>query len=126
MTYDEFCQIVNEEMDLLPSYVYEELNGGVLIEPGAYLHPARLADDLYILGNYSSGGIFGKQICLYYGSFTATMNMEDTEAVRRQIRGTLRHEFLHHLETRAGLFGKGTLIEEDRERMRQYYMRHGK
>ena len=80
MTYDEFCQIVNEEMDLLPPYVYEELNGGVLIEPGAHLHPARLEDDLYILGTYSSGG----------------------------------------------LFGKGTLIEEDKERMRQYYMRHGK
>ena len=47
------------------------------------------------------------------------------EAMRMQIRETLRHEFLHHLETRAGLYWKGTLVEEDRDRMLKYYMRHG-
>ncbi len=111
-------------MHLLPDYVYDELNGGVLVDVNSYLHPARVADDLYILGTYTSDHILGKQIVLYYGSFAATMGGSSKEAIRQQIRATLRHEFLHHLETRAGLFGKGTLVEEDREQMRRYFMRH--
>ena len=124
MTFDEFEQTVREEMELLPDYVSRELNGGVLVDAGAYLHPARMADDLYILGTYSNHPIFGKQIVLYYGSFLAAVQSRGDEAVKMQVRETLRHEFLHHLETRAGLYWKGTLVEEDRDRMIKYYMRH--
>ncbi len=126
ITYDEFEQIVGEEVRLLPRYVHEDLTGGVLIDPAVYLHPKRVEDDLYILGTYSWGGIYGKQIILYYGSFAATMGYADRETIRLQIRETIRHEFLHHLETRAGMFGKGTLIEEDKNRMMKYYLRHVK
>lgn len=125
ITYDEFELMVREEMELLPDYVGGDLNGGVLIDPAAYLHPARVADDLYILGTYSQNGIMGKQIVLYYGSFMASMGNADPEHIRAQVRDTLRHEFLHHMETKAGLYWKGTLIEEDRDRMLRYYMRHG-
>ena len=124
MTFDEFTGIVEEELALLPDYVHEELNGGVLTDPSAYLHPGRVADDLYILGTYSSDPVMGKQIVLYYGSFMRTMGGAPFEVIRSQIRDTLRHEFLHHMETRAGLFGKGTLIEEDAQRMMRYYIRH--
>ena len=55
-----------------------------------------------------------------------TLHGAPEEVIRTQIRNTLRHEFLHHMETRAGLFGSGTLIEEDAKRMMTYYMRHGK
>ena len=122
-TFDTFAQIVDEEVRLLPSYALEGLEGGVLVDPAAYLHPGRVADDLYILGTYSTG-ITGHQIVLYYGSFLAAVNCRSESALRRRIRETLRHEVLHHLETRAGLFYKGTLIEEDRERMRRYYESH--
>ena len=122
-TYEEFGEILEEEIGLLPEYVHEDLTGGVLLDAKEYIHPASLNNDLYILGTYSIG-ITGKQIVIYYGSFAATMSHYSDDAVRRQIRATLRHEFLHHLETRAGLFGKGTLVEEDREKMRKYYMRH--
>ena len=124
MTFDEFSEIAEEEMALLPEYVHEELNGGVLTDPGTFLHPGRVADDLYILGTYTTDPIMGKQIVLYYGSFMETMGNADNASIRRQIRETLRHEFQHHLETRAGLFREGTLIEEDAETMRKYYMRH--
>ena len=124
MTFERFTELLDEEMKLLPDYVYEELSGGVLVDEAAKLHPKRLMDDLYILGTYSSGTIFGKQIVLYYGSFMKTMGSAPEERIRLQIRDTLRHEFLHHLETRAGLFGRGTLIEEDRDRMMRYYMMH--
>ena len=126
MDFDRFSEIAQEETALLPDYVFDELTGGVLTDPSAYLHPGRLADDLFILGTYSSGGYMGKQIVLYYGSFAASMNMEDEESVRAQIRATLRHEFRHHMETRAGLFFKDTLIEEDKKSMMRYYMRHKK
>jgi len=126
VTYDRFEEIIQEEIRLLPPYVFEELNGGVLVDPAAYLHPKRLADDLYILGTYSDRAVFGRQIVLYYGSFMAVFGSSAEEAVRRQIRDTLRHEFLHHLETRAGLFGQGTLIEEDRDSLTRYYLAHGR
>ncbi len=124
MTFDEFSEIAEEEMALLPEYVHEELNGGVLTDQGTFLHPGRVADDLYILGTYTTDPLMGKQIVLYYGSFMETMGNADNASIRRQIRETLRHEFRHHLETRAGLFREGTLIEEDVETMRKYYMRH--
>ncbi|HAD20227.1 MAG: metallopeptidase family protein [Lachnospiraceae bacterium] len=122
--FDNFCQVLEEEMKLLPDYVYEELNGGVLADESAFLHPGRVTDDLYILGTYTNHGVLGKQIVLYYGSFAAALGQADDNTVRNQIRETIRHEFRHHLETRAGLFGKGTLIEEDAGRMRKYYMMH--
>ena len=124
MTYDRFAEIAQEEVELLPDYVHEELNGGVLIDPKVYPHPRRLAEDLYILGIYSTDPILGKQIVLYYGSFLTTLGNADEDRYRARIRDTVRHEFLHHLETRAGLFGKGTLIEEDENRMRRYYLAH--
>ena len=124
MNFDEFSDIVEEELALLPEYVHEELNGGVLTDRSAYLHPGRMADDLYILGTYTTDPVMGKQIVLYYGSFMAVMGQAGEGAIRAQIRETLRHEFRHHLETRAGLFSSGTLIEEDRNAMRKYYMRH--
>ena len=124
MSFDEFEQAVKEEIDILPEYVKDELTGGVLVDESVYLHPKRLADDLYILGTYSWGGYTGKQIVLYYGSFLAVMGQMSDDAVRTHIRETVRHEFLHHLETRAGLFSKGTLVEEDRKRMMKYYSSH--
>ena len=124
MTFDEFEEAVRQEIDALPEYVKEELNGGVLVDTAEYLHPQALAQDLYILGTYSNSWIYGKQIVLYYGSFMRTMGGAPFEVIRSQIRDTLRYEFLHHMETRAGLFGKGTLIEEDAQRMMRYYIRH--
>ncbi|MBQ9062309.1 MAG: metallopeptidase family protein [Eubacterium sp.] len=126
MTFDEFAAIAEEETAALPSYVYDELNGGVVVDPNACLHPARLEDDLYILGTYSSSPVMGKQIVLYYGSFTASLGNAGETVYREQIRETIRHEFRHHLETRAGLFGAGTLVEEDKEKMLTYFMRHAR
>lgn len=124
ISYERFSEIVDEEMELLPEYVFEELNGGVLVDKKANLHPKRLADDLYIMGTYSTHPIMGKQIVIYYGSFAATMGLHDEDTIRTKIRDTLRHEFRHHMETRAGFFGKGTLIDEDKQEMDRYYAMH--
>ena len=126
LSFDEFAAIAEEETAALPSYVYDELNGGVVVDQNVFPHPARLEDDLYILGTYSNSPVMGKQIVLYYGSFTASLGNAGEAVYRAQIRETIRHEFRHHLETRAGLFGAGTLVEEDKEKMLTYYMRHAR
>lgn len=125
MTYERFAEIAEEEISLLPDYVLEKLTGGVLVDAAVYPHPGRVADDLYILGTYSTGGITGRQIVLYYGSFMAVLGGCPEERIREEIRHTIRHEFRHHLESRAGLFREGSLIEEDARNMQEYYMRHG-
>ena len=122
--FDDFIIIVNEEVALLPEYVHNELNGGVLVDSATYLHPGRVADDLYILGTYNVDPILGKQIVIYYGSFIATLHDAPESVYREKIRETVRHEFLHHLETNAGLFSKGSLIEADDKRMMEYYKGH--
>ena len=124
ISYERFSEILDEEMELLPEYVFEELNGGVLVDKKANLHPNRLADDLYIMGTYSTSPIMGKQIVIYYGSFAATMGLHGEDDIRIKLRDTLRHEFRHHMETRAGFFGKGTLIDEDKQEMDRYYAMH--
>ena len=122
--FEDFARIVTEEVDLLPEYVHDELNGGVLVDSGVYLHPGRLADDLYILGTYTVDPLLGKQIMIYYGSFISSFGDASESIYRDKIRETVRHEFLHHLEARAGLFSKGSLIEEDDRRMMEYYKSH--
>ena len=124
VTFDDFASIVMEEVNILPEYVHDELNGGVLVDSSVYLHPGRVADDLYILGTYSVDPILGKQIVIYYGSFFATLENAPESVYRDKIRETVRHEFLHHLETKAGLLTRGSLIEEDNRKMMEYYKSH--
>ena len=124
LSFEDFTRILNEEVKALPEYVHEKLNGGVLADSSVYLHPGRVADDLYIFGTYSADPVFGKQIVLYYGSFAAVLGNSSESAYREKIRETVRHEFLHHLETRAGLYSKGTLAEEDAIKMQEYYNAH--
>ena len=119
-SYERFRSIVSEEMDLLPQYVFDELTGGVLVEKKSRLSPDSVADDLFILGLYTWSGL-GKQVTLFYGSFLEVIGKAGEEVYRARIRETLRHEFLHHMETQAGMFGKGSLLEED-ERRRQRYL----
>ncbi len=126
ISYDRFCEIAEEETARLPAYVHDELNGGVLTDPSAYLHPGRVADDLYILGLYSIHPVLGRQIVLYYGSFRASLGEADEDTWRARIRETVRHEFRHHMEFRAGLRKKGTLLEEDARELAAYYRNHGK
>ena len=98
VTYEDFTRILNEEVASLPDYVHD--------------------------GTYSVDPVFGKQIVLYYGSFAVTLGNAGEQVYRTRIRETVRHEFLHHLETLAGLNKKGSLVEEDARRMQEYYKLH--
>ena len=127
MNIDDFREIVSDELDLLPDYCFKDLTGGVVVSESAYLHPDRVADDLYIMGTYHTDSL-RKQITIYYGSFVKTMPFmdENLDALREKIREVLRHEFLHHLENLAGIRGMKSLMGEDYRRMVEYYERHKK
>ena len=123
VSYETFREIVSEEMDLLPQYVFDELTGGVLVEKRARLSPDSVDNDLFYLGLYRWGGL-GKQVTLYYGSFVEVLGSAGERVYRDRIREVLRHEFRHHMETRAGEFGKGSLLEEDLQRREKYLLAH--
>ena len=123
ISYETFREIVSEEMDLLPQYVFDELTGGVLVERRARLSPDSVDNDLFLMGLYNWGGL-GKQVTLFYGSFVEVYGAAEEAVYRKHIRETLRHEFRHHMETRAGEFGKGSLLEEDARRREKYLLAH--
>ena len=69
ISIDEMQEMLSELLDELPEPFFAELNGGVSLLPEAKPNPAARADDLYILGEYHSGGFLGRAVFLYYGSF---------------------------------------------------------
>ena len=44
-----------------------------------------------------------RYIVIYYGSFERVYGYLSDEALKKQMEKTLRHEFRHHMESRAGL-----------------------
>ncbi len=99
---DRFEQMLDQIADTMPEALFTELNGGILLQPEAKVHPQSVGDDLYILGEYHRDGIFGRFIVLYYGSFEKTYPMLSRRVLRQHIERVLKHEFLHHVESLAG------------------------
>ena len=97
MDIDQFEAVLDTIANTLPPAFYEELNGGILLLPEAK------RDDLYIMGEYHRDQIMGRYIVIYYGSFERVYGYLSDEALKKQMEKTLRHEFRHHMESRAGL-----------------------
>lgn len=114
---DRFTEITSEEIDLLPERIFDGLTGGVCIEEKFLYHPKSRHEEgrpLYILGTYDVSNL-GSQIHLYYGSFEKVYWYMNEDTLRLKIRGVLRHELRHHMETMGGVFGKDSLLAEDEE-----------
>lgn len=109
---DRFGDILGELVDELPEEFFDELNLGVRVDPGVKLHPEAVADDLYIMGEYETSSM-GNGIVLYYGSFAQLYGYYSETALKEELRKTLRHEFRHHMEGRAG--ERGLEIEDERD-----------
>ena len=58
LTFDDFARIVSEEVNLLPSYVHEKLDGGVLADSDVYLYPNRASS-----GNKGGNENTGRRGC---------------------------------------------------------------
>lgn len=121
MTLDEMEKTLDDLVQALPPEIFYELNGGVLLKEEVKLHPRRLADDLYILGEYYRDPIFGRYIVIYYGSFCRVFEGEGPDRLRSELDRVLKHELTHHLEHRAG---ERDLEKEDDRQLLHYYASH--
>ena len=121
VTIDQAEIMLEEIAEELPREFYKKLNGGILLLPDVKLHPARRADDLYIMGEYHHSREMGRYIVIYYGSFERLYGHLNADEMREQLKKTLVHEFTHHIENLAGERG---LEVKDAAAMARYRRRY--
>ena len=103
ISIDRFEEILSDLAEEIPQSFYEELNGGIVVEPGYLLHPEDRNGTLYVMGQYHIDPAMGKYIVMYYGSFKRAYRHLDEDELTEEMRKVLRHEFRHHVEGRAGV-----------------------
>lgn len=113
--------MLDEIADTLPTELYRELNGGIVLDCGSRLHPCAVNNDLYILGVYIRDNL-GKRIVLYYGSFIKVFKDKSKEEYYKHLEKTLKHEVLHHNEFLAGC---KDLVFYDDKRIEEYLRSRG-
>jgi len=102
ISFEEFGQMLDEVTDELPKEIFINLNGGINLIQDALPHPESAGGNLFILGQYHRGGMLGRYITIYYGSFMQLYGNSSRQFIRQELDRVLRHEFLHHLESMAG------------------------
>ncbi len=115
VSIEETEKMLDEIASGLPPEIFTELNGGIILLPDTMLDEA--GDDLYILGEYFSGGSLGRYISIYYGSFAAVFSDLDKDEFKAELEITLKHELTHHIES---LAGEDDLDDEDDAYMAEY------
>ena len=121
---EEYRSIVSELLDELPEEFFRELTGGVVVSAAAEVPEYARGNDLYTLGQYQIySGV--RQIVMFKGSFDRVHPQADAEKAREILRGVLRHEFRHHLESLGGVRNSTSLEAEDKRRKQAYLARHG-
>ena len=117
---EEYKNIVSKLMDELPKEFYDKLTGGVIVSEALVIPDYAKRNDLYTLGQYQVySGL--RQITLFKGSFDRTYPLANASEAEGILRGILRHEFRHHLESLAGVHNSSSLEAED-ERKKQEYL----
>ena len=102
ITIDQFEIILENLAEELPKAFFKDLNLGIIIEEDYKLHPASAGKPLYIMGEYRVSQS-GRGIVIYYGSFEKCYGGCSEEDLTDKMRGVLRHEFRHHMESLSGL-----------------------
>ena len=120
VTIDEAQEMLDNIAEGLPQEFFNGLNGGIGLLEEAKLSPHAMNNDLWIMGEYQHGGMMGRLIKIYYGSFAKMFSHYSHEQFEDRLRETLLHEFTHHLESLAGERG---LEIWDEEQLRKYFER---
>ena len=102
ISIEEMGAMLDEIADGFPQELFKNLNGGIALLPDEMINPKSRSDDLFILGQYHSGGLMGRYISINYGSFARVYGNLEPDAIKEQLIKTLKHEFTHHLESLAG------------------------
>ncbi len=119
----EYKKIVSELLDELPEEFFRELTGGVIVSEAMVIPDYARENDLYTLGIYQVfSGV--RQIVLYKGSFDRAHPRAGAAEARELLRGILRHEFRHHLESIGGVRNSASLLVEDARKKAAYLARH--
>ena len=121
ITIDDAEIMLEEIAEELPEEFFQKLNGGILLLPDVKMHPARRADDLYILGEYNRRHDMGRYINIYFGSLERTYGHLPPEKFKEQLKRVLVHEFTHHIENLAGERGLEIKDEQDMRKYRDRY-----
>ena len=124
ISFEEYRQTVFELMEELPDEFFRELSGGVIASEGVSVPDYAQGNDLCILGKYQ---VFSRvrQITMYKGSFDRVYPQADVHEAREILRGVLRHEIRHHLESLGGIHDDSSLEAEDERAKQAYLHRHG-
>ncbi|MBR4579008.1 MAG: hypothetical protein IKO22_05305 [Oscillospiraceae bacterium] len=121
LTIDDYRGIVEELLDEFPEEFFQKLSGGVVVSEAEVIPDYARGNDLYTMGQYQiSSGI--RQIVLFKGSFDRVHPRADAAEAKNLLRGILRHEFRHHLESLGGIHNSSSLEAED-DRKKEAYLR---
>ena len=125
LSIDEYQQIISELVDELPTEFFRELSGGVIVSDAAEIPDYARDNDLYTMGHYQiTSGM--RQIVMFKGSFDRVYPQADPTEARDILRGVLRHEFRHHLESLGGVHNSSSLEAEDERQKQAYLSSHSK
>ena len=123
LSLEEYKRIVSELMDELPEEFYRDLNGGVIVSEAVAIPDYARGNDLYAMGQYLIySGM--RQIVMFKGSFDRVYPLAGSEEARNLLRGILRHEFRHHLESLGNVHNAESLEAEDKRKKEAYLARH--
>ncbi|MBR6208313.1 MAG: hypothetical protein IKQ69_04880 [Oscillospiraceae bacterium] len=122
LTIEEYRSIVKELLDEFPEEFFQKLSGGVVVSEAREIPDYARGNDLYTMGQYRiSSGI--RQIVLYKGSFDRIHPQADAAEAKTILRGILRHEFRHHLESLGGIHNSSSLEAKDEREKEAYLLR---
>lgn len=119
VTIEEMGIMLDDIANGFPEELFRELSGGIVLVPEFKLNPMSVSNDLYIMGEYHRGFNSGRYIIIYYGSFMKVYGYLEEKELRERLEHTLKHEFIHHLESLAGEKG---LEKEDARNLFDYIM----
>ena len=119
ISIEKYKIIVSELMDELPVEFFQQLTGGVVVSEATVIPDYARGNDLFTLGQYQVfSGI--RQITLFKGSFDRAYPQADDAEARSKLRGILRHEFRHHMESLGGVHNSTSLEAEDELKKQAY------
>ena len=123
ISIEEYRTIISELMDELPEEFYKGLSGGVIVSEAMVIPDYARNNDLYTMGHYQvSSGI--RQIVMFKGSFDLAYPQADAIEARGILRGILRHEFRHHLESMGHIRNSSSLEAQDEREKESYLARY--
>ena len=123
ISMEEYRRIVAELMDELPEEFFRKLTGGVIVSEAVVIPDYARGNDLYTMGQYQFySGI--RQVVMFKGSFDRVYPNAGPAEAREILRGVLRHELRHHLESMGGVHDLSSLEAEDERAKRDYLSSH--